>query len=170
MKHFTFKLPVKKYIAKYLTTLYGETIPVKMETDIGFVILNTLASRMESQVTRGRVDLLLNRYDSTITFVIPFHYFYLTKKEVSPMTCMLLNRYFETKFENDLCSYVNAARLMGTKRKKAIEKFTAIYSIDIDIDISSDALRQSEYRHRKKNFDKFLCRLSHHAQGLQKAV
>ena len=82
MKSFTFQLPCKKYIEKYLTTLHGQTINAEMDTDIGYVILATLTSRLEGKVCRGYNNQFNAPYQATITFRIPYHYFYLTKKEV----------------------------------------------------------------------------------------
>lgn len=160
MKSFTFRLPVKKYIYKYLTTLHGDTIPAQMDTDIGFVILNTLASRIEGKVCRGYNGQFKNPWQSSITFTVPYHYFYLTKKQVSVHTVILLNRYFENKFEQDLINHVEKELLIGRKLKAAIESFASFHGIEIEEDISFDALKKMEYRSRKKNAELFLRRLS----------
>ena len=160
MQYFTFNLPVKKHIQKYLTVKYGQVIQARLETEIGFVVLNTLASRLEAQVSRGYLDLWQGRYNSSVTFRMPFHYFYLTKRDVSPFTCTLLNRYFEQKFEEEFCQFVEIATTAGSKRKKAIEQFSFKYQLDIEDDISFDALKQMDYRSRKKNIENSLCSLS----------
>lgn len=161
MKSFTFRLPVKKYIQKYLTSLYGETIAATMETDIGFVVLNTIASRIDAQVARGYNKVFNNTYQAQVTFIIPFHYFYLTKKEISVSTCILLNRYFENKFQEDLMKFMALANLnQWGNYRKALEQFAEIHKIDIEEDITYDGLRKIEYRCSKKNSEKSLCGLS----------
>lgn len=162
MKSFTFRLPVKKHIQKYLTSLYGETIPAQMETDIGFVVLQTLASRIESKVCRGyNNQWSQDPYQAVVTFTVPYHYFYLTKKELSIYTCILLNRYFENKFEEDLSRYVEMRDTEGRgKYKGAIEAFADYHGISIEEDISFDTLKKMEYRFRKKNEENNLRRLS----------
>jgi hypothetical protein len=192
MKSFTFQLPVKRYVRKYLLTKYGEfgVVPAKMESDVGFVILNTLASSLDGKVCRGYNAVEWKQNPEMITFEIPFHYFYLVKKEISPETCVLLNRFFENKFEMELCEYVDmvnqAGKLRRTvvedfadqkgldknsslkrylngaefTRKKAIEDFIRQYNVDIEVDVSYDALKQMEIRYRKKNQELFLRRLS----------
>lgn len=161
MKSFSFRLPVKTYIQKYLTTLYGEIIPAIMDSDIGFVVLNTLASRLEAQVCRGYNNQAIGATaQSTITFTVPFHYFYLTKRELSVHTCILLNRYFENKFETDLNNHIRMQMAIGVGYKQAIEDFARQHNIDLIDDISYDALKKKEYRSRKKNFNNSLCRLS----------
>lgn len=162
MKSFTFRLPVKKYIQKYLTTLHGETIPAVMDSDFGFVVLMTLSSRLEAQVCRGYNDQFFwdNPYKGTVTFTVPYHYFYLTKKELTKQTCIMLNRYFETKFEEDLARFIDNFTVRGGKYKAAIFAFASVYNIELDVDISFEGLKKMEYRWRKKNQEKFLCRLS----------
>jgi len=161
MKYFTFRLPVKKYIQKYLTTLYGETIPATMDTDIGFIILNILASRLESQVARGYNKQLQAGVPGSVTFTIPIFYWYYTKKQLSVHTCILLNRFLENRFEDELCRFIAMRDTEGHgKYKKAIEDFSRIYNIELEEDITFDGLRKMEYRSRKKRAEVSLCKMS----------
>lgn len=155
MHCFTFILPSKTYIKKYITALHGDPIIITLNTDFGFVVLNTLASRIESKAWRGCIDIWQNRYSDQVTFQIPFHYFSITKKEVSPFTIGLLNRYFENKFEEELYREITKYRSAGNTYKKSIELFLTQYKIDLEIDISYDAIIKAEYRNRKKNQNKF---------------
>lgn len=161
MNTFTLRIPVKTYIKKYLGKLYGEeVIPAQMETNIGFVVLMTISSRLEGKVCRGYNNQFQNPYQSSVTFTVPFHYFYLTKKELSIHTVILLNRYFETKFEEDLCRFIDSFMIRGGTYKAAIEAFAELYNIDIEEDITYEALKKKDYRFRKKNENLFLRRLS----------
>lgn len=190
MKSFTFRLPVKRYIQKYLVSKYGESIPVEMDSDVGFVVLQTLASRVDGKVSRGYNNQFGSPIQDTVTFHIPYYYFYLTRKEISPQTIILLNRYFENKFEEDLCNYVHSINLafrikksivenMAGKtgltsrhlleehgglgefsRKQAIIQFVQSHGIEIEDDITLQNLVKMEYRFRKKNENKFVRRLS----------
>jgi hypothetical protein len=161
MHWFTFNLPAKTYIKKYINTLYGDPIIVDLKTDIGFLILCTLTSRLDSKHSRGcNLDLSLKRYSDKIVFKIPFHYFSIAKKEVSPATFFLLNRFFENKFDHDLHRFVTANKVTKGDIKKNIELFLGRYNIESDIDISYDALKKSEYRYRKSLSKKFSPELS----------
>jgi hypothetical protein len=150
MHWFTFHLPVKTYIKKYLSAHYGHPILLDLKDDIGFVLLNTLASRLESKASRGYLDLWKKRYDDKIVFRIPFHYFSITKKEISPFTIVLLNRYIENKFEEELHRFVTNKTELGITFKRSIEMFLEKSGIDLEVDISSDAIIKSEWRYRKK--------------------
>ena len=83
MSHFKLTLPVKPYIRKYLAVIYGDPIIINLNTDIGFAVLNALASRMEFKISKGNIDLFQNRFTDEIELRIPLHYLSLTKKEVS---------------------------------------------------------------------------------------
>ena len=161
MKYFTFRIPVKKYIYRYLTTLHGETIKAEMDTDLGYVVLNTLASRLDAKVCRGYNNQFKDRYKEAITFCIPYHYFYLTKKEISVHTCILLNRYFENLFEKDLYNFISMYNIEAYGRYKvALESFCALYNIEVEEDISFDSLKKKADRYRKRIPEKFLRSLS----------
>ncbi len=148
MQCFTFTVPVKTYIKKYLLGQFGDPLIINLDTDIGFLILTTITSRLEAKACKGLLDNWKKRYNDSISFKIPFHYFSLSKKQVSPTTYALLNRYFENKFKEDMCRYVDDRR--GLSDKKIIELFIQQYDIVLDEDISVDALLKSEYRLRQK--------------------
>lgn len=173
MKSFTFDLPVKRYIRKYMVAKYGEIIPASMETDLGFIILNTLASRLEAKVSRGYNNQFENPYTSTITFSISFHYFYLTKKEISIYTCILLNRYLENKFEEDLLSFIYL-KTEGEPRygeqKKYIEEFSKRHNIELEEDVNFETLKKKVDRGRKKNNNISLRSLSSSNYNRSRAV
>ena len=72
-----------------------------------------------------------------------------------------MNRYFENKFEEELSRFVDKQDLEGWgKYKNAIEAFAKHYNIEIEEDISFEALKKMEYRFRKKNLENSLRRLS----------
>lgn len=161
MNHFKFILPVKTYIRKYIESSYGDPTIINLSTDVGFVVLNTLASRMENKLGKGNIDLFQNRFVDKVIFRIPFHYFSLTKKEVSPHTVVLLNRYFENKFDHDMNVFISNSNVpYGTQIKTGIEKFLAIHNIEMDVDVTYEALSKSLYRYSKNLSKKFSRSLS----------
>jgi hypothetical protein len=190
MQFFTFTLPVKKYIQKYLAASYGPTVYANMDTDIGFFVLNALGSSIDGKISRGYINMHETDYNGSITITIPYHYFYLTKKEIHKYTCLLINRYLETKFEEDLCRYVEnvyqagvarktaiimLAEKAGYSKKKALERYANLreyarenavetfvnrFGIDLEVDITSEALKKMEWRYRKKKSENSLRILS----------
>lgn len=160
MKYFSFKLHVKPHIQKYLTALYGVRIPANLESEVGLVVLNIISSRMESKVCRWHLLQSEERHQGEVTFMIPINYYYLTQKDVSKLTRGLLNRYFESRFQTDLCRHVSAYTQFGGGYKAAIEKFADMHGIVLEEDITFDGLKKIEYRHRKKNLEKAVRSLS----------
>lgn len=152
--YFTVRLPVKTYIRKYITSNYGDPLLLNLDTDIGFLMLSTLTSRLESKMSRGYLDLWKNRFTDEITFRIPYHFFSITRKSVPPTTYILVNRFLESIFERDLSRYVSLHRAAGHETKKAIELFCENNRIDLEVDISYEAIKKQEYRSRKKIFEK----------------
>lgn len=157
--YFTVSIPVKPYIKKYITSMHGETILLHQGTNLGFLMLNVLSSRLESKQARGYIDKWAGRYTEKMVFRIPYHFFSITKKEVSPLTVVLVNRGFENDFEWHLCTWVEIQRRAGMETKKAIEAFCDHYGIELEVDISFDAIKKQEYRARK-NFEKISRNLS----------
>lgn len=161
MNHFKLTLPVKPYIRKYLAVLYGDPIIINLNTDIGFAVLNALASRMEFKISKGNIDLFQNRFTDEIELRIPIHYFSLTKKDVSSNTIVLLNRYLEYKFDLELKVHLATSKVpYGTTVKKGIELFLSIYNIEMDVDITYEAITKANWRHNKNLSDKFSRNLS----------
>ncbi len=161
MNHFKFILPVKPYIRKYIATIYGEPTIISFNTDLGFGVLNALASRIEHKLSKGNIDIFQNRFTDEIEFRIPFHYMSLTKKQVSPNTIVLMNRYLEYKFDHELNLHLTTSKVpYGTTVKKGIELFLSIYDIEIDVDITYEAITKSLWRHSKNLSDKFSRSLS----------
>lgn len=149
MHSFTFILPSKTHIKKFITSTHGDPIKLDLKTDIGFVILNTLASRLDGKMSRGNIDLWQNRYIDKIIFKIPFHYLSITKRELTPATFILLNRYFENQFEKELTRFIDKSLSAGSTIKKGIENFMDQYGIDLEHDISYEAVKKAEWRNRK---------------------
>lgn len=169
MQHFTFILPCKTHIKKFVTATLGAPIIVDLKTDTGFVILSTLTSRLEGKVPRGSIDHWEDRYKDKLTFRIPIHYFSISKKETSPFTFVLLNRYFENLFEKEFNIFVGKKKNEGATIKKCIEDFLDQYGIDLEIDISFDAIKKSEWRYRKTLSNKVSRNLSPTLFGAERA-
>ena len=151
MHSFTFVLPSKTHIKKFITSTHGDPIRLDLKTDIGFVILATLTSRLDGKCGRGSglIDHWQDRYKDKIIFKIPFHYLDISRKEVSPYTFALLNRYFENQFEAELNRHIQKSIAGGNTIKKGIENFMDHYGIELEEDISYDAVKKAEYRSRK---------------------
>jgi hypothetical protein len=61
-----------------------------------------------------------------------------------------LNKHFEEKFEEELCRHCFLLNLFGIEIKEALEDFCKRQNIEIEEDITYEALKKKEYRERKK--------------------
>jgi hypothetical protein len=59
------------------------------------------------------------------------------------------NKFFEERFEEDLCKHCELAMIYKVEIKKSLEEFCWRHHIEIDRDITFDALKKKEYRHRE---------------------
>ncbi len=151
MNQFTITLPVKPHMKKYLTHRYGSPIHISLDSNIGFIVLSALTSTLDSKLSsfyhlRGN-----KRFTQQVELKIPFHYLSICETELSCLQVSLINRYFEDRFEEELSSYASHQVATGIENKTAIEKFCQLHNVELDTDISSDAIIKMEYRFRKKN-------------------
>lgn len=154
MNFFSLYLPTKTYTKKYILANYGDPVFVDLNNDVGFIILTSITSTITGKLARGYIlDRCIDRYAEKLQFMIPYHYYSLANHDLSQLQQILINRYFENKFEEELVKFV-AGRDPGTLIRNSIEQFCKKYNIIIEEDISSDALIKMEWRHRKKNLEK----------------
>lgn len=161
MEKFTVQLPVKPYIKKYLTNLYGDPILLDFSSNIGFIILTSLTSTLDSKLFSYygfRGDL--KRFSQSVSIKIPVHYFDICNNELSFRQVALINRYFEDRFEEEMCSYVINDVTRGFEKKVSIQNFCIFHNVELDTDISSDAIVKMEYRFRKNKLKKSTLNLS----------
>jgi len=88
-----------------------------------------------------------------IKMQIPFHWFRkLTMKELTPHQVIRINRHLQNMFEKDLCEIVFRAHyFLGIDRQVAIECFAHNHGIQLEIDITFEALKKMEYRYRDQH-------------------
>jgi hypothetical protein len=164
MQFYTIHLPVKTYVRKYLSTIYGNPIIIDGRSEFSDVILAKLSSSLHSFLSPTDLELRLNRFTDRIDIKLPIYYWYQLENKLDQHNIVRINRYFENRFENDFCYAVSlAVSIARQERKKAIEAFAVTHGIDVEYDITFDALKKMEYRFRKekeKNSKKVLNGLS----------
>lgn len=168
MQYFTIHLPVKTYVRKYLQTTYGEHIVLNHKTKLGKILLLALSSNLPTRMDENDIDARMNRLNDKLDVKVPMDYWYrLGKKEINTDLAIHITRIFEDEFEEDLHQVVDRAHtFIGIERKQAIEYFANNHGIDLEIDISADALKKMEYRYRtdklgaEKNLKKSMAVLS----------
>lgn len=101
----------------------------------------------------------------TVNFCASFKTMAYKGHSINPDKIIAINRYFEDVFIDDLYRFC-LERTKGSSGWRpgidaAIEEFARAFNIIIDTDISFDALKKAEYRHRKKQ-EEFYRGLSSH--------
>lgn len=153
--HFGITIPTKPYLSKYLQSLYGSPIVFSTKNYFGTSLLGYLTTRMYFQAE----TMTHQKFDSFNTFMsvqLPRHwlYQYKFKTQIPKCNIIYLNKHFEERFEEDLTRFCILYTQQGGQIKNALEAFCKNHSIEIDDDITYDALKQKEYRARK-HFNRF---------------
>lgn len=157
MNHYSLSLPTKAYLCAYLKTLYGTQdlphIHLDPSTDFGDLIITKMSSSLHCDLKPYDVGVKLSKLSTILQLKLPIHWLRkLPTKELTKHQVIRINRHIENMFERDLCDIVSRAHdIMGIDRQKAIECFAENHGIILEHHITFDALKQMEYRFRKKN-------------------
>jgi len=144
-------IPVKTYIKKYIHSLYGQVIVVNYKTFIGmnvYCLLQTKrAEKMESKKdTQVRYNMLTDK----LRLLVPKDLLYRTGIDIPQDKSVIINNLFEIQLSEHLSNFCDAYQMVGLERRQGIEDFCKKFGIEIDTDISMDALVSAEYRRRQK--------------------
>jgi hypothetical protein len=150
--HFTLTIPTKPYLAKYLYTLYGQPIVFTTTNYFGTTLLGYITTRIylqnQAHVTHRKFD----EFNTPLYVLLPFHWLknYQYKTSISKVNIIYINKHFEERFTRELSWYCYVLSLTGIEFKDALEQFCKGHNIEIDEDITFEALKKKEYRERKK--------------------
>lgn len=148
MQHFTIHLPCKTYIRKYIIAHYTQ-INLPADNTFADVILAMLTSTLPTKLGKLQLDEQLARYTDKLPIRLQFNLFYRVQHQITLHNTIRLNRYFQNLFKEDLCNTVERIhRFTGIDRRTAIEYFAANHGIDVEIDITMEALVKMEQRYR----------------------
>lgn len=159
MQNYTVKVPCRRYIYKYYTSLYGDILTPSLNDHFGDSIITKLSSNPLIRLTRQEANRLLKDMDYKLIIRLPIDYFYRIEKDLTDQHIYNLNRFLIHKFENDLFIFVNILTALGVERKKAIEAFCTRHNIvlkDDDVDIEAMQKKELRVRNRKEPSQVFL--------------
>lgn len=149
--HFGITIPTKPYLSKYLQALYGSPIVFTTRTYFGTSLLGYLNTRLYTQ-HESLTFQKFNTFSCNLQVMLPNYWvnerkymIYLTQTNI-----IYLNKHFEEKFEEDLYRFCLLQTSKGMQRQKTIELFCNLHNIELDQDISLDALIKKEFRQRKQ--------------------
>ncbi len=156
--HFTIKLPTKAYLKKYLQTLYGSPThlgnPIYFSTRDYFgmsmfsALENPLRIHHRPCITKVRFD----SFDTIMEVKAPRWWLekYQFGNSMAENQVITVNKLFETKFEEELYNFCSQLSFIGMETKDALLAFCDKYNIEMEEDITYEALKKKEYRFRKK--------------------
>lgn len=146
-------IPCKRYIRKYIEAVYGDPVRITNHSLIGIYIYALIEKKFYDSRNNdfsNSESFTEKHYNDKLTMLVSNFVFFNIGCDLSPQRALAVNRFFEEKFEDHLYMYCDAYVRNGEWRKTAIEDFAERYNIDLEIDITFDSLKQTEYRLRRK--------------------
>lgn len=152
---YSVKVPTKSYLRKYIYAKYGQPIKLNYTTTLGTLILCMLDKeaftvKMSEQKKEQRIQYMNDEIILTAPLTtMRWKGYSLTKDKI-----IAINRYLEDLFVEDLhryCKFNIKDTAWRPGIKDAIFSFADAYGIDVETDISFEALKKAEFRYKKKN-------------------
>lgn len=162
-KHFLVTIPTKPYLKKYLLTKYGDPLLFTREHFFGMVVMAMAEHR--GIYEKHNEEISFRRFDKFTTPIqIRFPRWILERSDygstIKRANIIMINKLFEERFDEDLCFFSAVMQAAGLELKEAREEFCRLHNIEIEIDITDEALKKKEYRHRNNEEKKFYAQLS----------
>jgi hypothetical protein len=159
--YFIIKLPTKAYLKKYLQTLYGTLVSFSTRDYFGMSIASALENPLRIQHRPCITKIRFDTFDTILDIKAPRWWLekYQFGHVLNEHQVITINKLFETKFEDDLYNFCTQLSFVGVETKIAILQFCDRFNIEIDVDVTYEALKKKEYRFRK-NLEKNTAQLS----------
>lgn len=163
MLKYSIKVPTKIYLRKYITAKYGNPFPLNYNSTLGTLIICLLdKTPFSTGMNSSDKDVRLSYMNDAIECVSPAVSARYKSFELDNDKIIAVNRYMENEFTLELhkwCEDRKEKRVWRPGIDKAINSFADQYNIVVDVDITFDALKKAEYRHRiraQKIFQSFV--------------
>lgn len=149
--YFTLKILTKPYLKKYIHSLYGRTVIFSSANQFGTIILALLDKPSTVRERKEKIKMKLDEYNVELLIFCPI--WFIKKNmygfDISDNHMISLNKYIEQRFTEDLFKFCYIMNKCGISLEEAMEEFCKCHNIEIDDDITMDALKKKEYRYRK---------------------
>ncbi len=151
-KVYTVRVQTKTYLRKYAEVKYGTNI--KYNSTLSILLICLLERKcFTTKMNEDRVNSRMHFLNDQIEFTSSFNTAWWKGVHLGDDKIIAINRFLESQFEIDLhahCSLNKERRDWRPGIDKAIRSFADQYRIDLDVDITFDALKKKEYRYRKE--------------------
>jgi hypothetical protein len=159
---YTVKVPTKTHLRKFIYAKHGYPLKLNYQTNYGTIILCMLNREDFSiKMSQFKIDVRLAHMNDSIELTSPINTMHYKGYNMSSDAVIAVNRYFENEFAEELYRYCRdniKDRNWRPGIHQAIHSFAEIYGIEVDIDISFEALKKCEWRYRKREEEKQMSR------------
>lgn len=148
VKYFRIGIKVEPYVKKYVESIYGEFMVISMKNPASMVIYGFLTKKNMSVLPEKQenIDSKSVKLTSSIYIGIQRKDTYRHGIYVNPKAHFMINRFFAQRITENIHILANSYQSIGKTRVEAIENFCKLYNIEIDEDVSMDALKKNDYR------------------------
>lgn len=151
-KFYNVELPTKTYLRKFVS---GKNITIlDYNSTLGTLILCLLDKKIfNTNMNDEDMTRRLQYMNDKIVFTCSINTLFYKGLILTCDKIIAINRYIEHSFVEELhmwCRSNTANRIWRPGIDKAIYSFAEKYQINIDEDITFDALKKAEYRHRQR--------------------
>jgi hypothetical protein len=150
-KYFTVKILTKAYLKKYIHSLYGRTVIFSTSNQFGTIMMALLERPNIQRESKEKIKIRLDEYKCELLIFCPI--WFIQKNmygfDISENHMISLNKFIDQRFTEDLYKFCFILNKCGVSLEDAMEEFCKTHSIEIDEDITLDALKKKEYRYRK---------------------
>jgi hypothetical protein len=146
--YFTLRLLTKPYLKKYIECLFGKPLVFTTSNFFGDILASTLS---KPNITREKNDIIkhkADRFDTSLEIFCPL--WFLKKNmyghDINDKQMVAVNKLFDDMFTVDLFRFCYMMSLFNVSIEDAIYEFCKVYDLEIDTDITFDALKQNSIK------------------------
>ena len=137
-------LPTHRYLKKFMDTEVGVSPDFTLTTEnlYGLFLYNLLG---HAQWKNG----IRTTYNDQIKIIIPPGYVTHNKHELTDSDIDYYNTFLYNQFNNEFINQMKLCDMFGLRHDKSIELFCARYKIELEVDITYEALKKRYQRYRQ---------------------
>lgn len=161
-RYYSLYIPTKTFLRKYLSALYGDPIVINAKNYFGLSVIGYLDRKFYHRQADAVIQQQFDKFTDRLHLHLPAWWIRQTHfgTDLPLQNIIYLNKLFEERFEEDLSKYCVLMNTVGIELKDAREDFCKLFNIELEIDMTDEALKQKEFRFRKNNLKNFIANLS----------
>lgn len=151
---YTVSVPTKAYLRKFLYCEFGNPIKLDYNSSLGTLVLCLLDNESFSINTAEKnKESRIQYMNDRVQFTAPISTMYWKGHSLSRDKIIAINRYIENEFIRELSHYCKTnlkSRSWRPGYKDAIYSFCEKYDIEVEEDVTFEALKKAESRYRER--------------------